>query len=241
MIIVLEPDLDDTEPVVQAIVAIAERYEGITTRPYRYSGARHTFTEVHLIGSTGAVFTEPFESLPGVRRVVRVSAKYRLIGRHLDDDSRAVGFEYNGVEFDDQNLHLFAGLCAVDTPDHVDQMMTALAKEGIVTTRMGAYKPRTSPYDFQELGKKCLPYVFELAGRHGVKVIALEVTNARPEAALCGGPQALRLEQLPVLVDHAQRIRSTYKAASVACSGQSEDAAKAPGTSSSRASWSSHA
>jgi 3-deoxy-7-phosphoheptulonate synthase len=42
---------------------------------------------------------------------------------------------------------------------------------------MGAYKPRTSPYAFQGFGAKCLPYVFELAGKHGIKVIAMEVTH----------------------------------------------------------------
>ena len=42
---------------------------------------------------------------------------------------------------------------------------------------MGAYKPRTSPYDFQGHGKKCLPYVFELAGKHGIQVIAMEITH----------------------------------------------------------------
>jgi 3-deoxy-7-phosphoheptulonate synthase len=42
---------------------------------------------------------------------------------------------------------------------------------------MGAYKPRTSPYAFQGHGKNCLPYVFELAGKYGIKVIAMEITH----------------------------------------------------------------
>ena len=42
---------------------------------------------------------------------------------------------------------------------------------------MGAYKPRTSPYAFQGHGAKCLPYVFELAGKHGISVIAMEITH----------------------------------------------------------------
>ena len=42
---------------------------------------------------------------------------------------------------------------------------------------MGAYKPRTSPYAFQGFGGKCLPYVFELAGKYGIRVIAMEVTH----------------------------------------------------------------
>jgi 3-deoxy-7-phosphoheptulonate synthase len=43
---------------------------------------------------------------------------------------------------------------------------------------MGAYKPRTSPYDFQGHGKSCLPWVFELAGKYGIKIVAIEVLRA---------------------------------------------------------------
>jgi 3-deoxy-7-phosphoheptulonate synthase len=42
---------------------------------------------------------------------------------------------------------------------------------------MGAYKPRTSPYDFQGKGRDCLPWVFELAGKYEIQVIAMEVTH----------------------------------------------------------------
>ena len=42
---------------------------------------------------------------------------------------------------------------------------------------MGAYKPRTSPYSFQGMGSECLPWVFELAGKYGIKVVSMEVTS----------------------------------------------------------------
>src|SRR3989344_880522 len=42
---------------------------------------------------------------------------------------------------------------------------------------MGAYKPRTNPYSFQGHGKECLPWVFDLAGKYGIKVIAMEITH----------------------------------------------------------------
>jgi 3-deoxy-7-phosphoheptulonate synthase len=112
-----------------------------------------------------------------VRRVVRVSAKYRVIGRH-DPAHGTVGFEHNGVRVGDGEVHVFAGLCAVDTREHVEAMMDALAREGVATTRMGAYKPRSSPYDFQGLGRECLPWVFEAAGKHGIRLIAMEATDA---------------------------------------------------------------
>ncbi len=177
MIIILEPDLGDQKATVEAVRAIAKRYPGVAVKPYEFKGTTHRFAEVHLIGSTAAVPTAPFEGLPGVRQVVRVSAKYRLIGRH-DPAHGTVGFEHNGVRIDEAAVHLFAGLCAVDAPAHVDAMMAALAREGIVTTRMGAYKPRSSPYDFQGLGKTCLPWVFEAAGKHGIRLIAMEATDA---------------------------------------------------------------
>ena len=116
------------------------------------------------------------QSLPCVERAVRVSEEYRILGRHKDDQ-RPTHFEYNGVRFGQDTLNVFAGLCAVDNREHVEIMMKAVHDNGQVCTRMGAYKPRTSPYAFQGHGKNCLPYVFELAGKYGIKVIAMEITH----------------------------------------------------------------
>ncbi|HVR09187.1 MAG TPA: 3-deoxy-7-phosphoheptulonate synthase [Thermoanaerobaculia bacterium] len=178
MIVVLKPMEEDPGATVREVTRIAGRFAGIEVRPYTYRGTQHELTEIHLVGPTAAVPTDLFESLPGVLRVVRVSTRYRLIGRH-DGGAETAGFDYNGVTFDDRTLNVFAGLCAVDSPEHVEAMMAALQAAGIVTTRMGAYKPRTSPYDFQGLGRACLPYVFELAGRYGIRAVAMEVTDAR--------------------------------------------------------------
>jgi 3-deoxy-7-phosphoheptulonate synthase len=176
MIVTLEPDAPQS--VRDAVIRVAERYPGVSAKTYEFKGSSATITEVHLVGPTRAVPTDPFEGLPGVRKVVRVSVKYRLIGRHQPGEATP-GFEYNGVRFDERSVHLFAGLCAVDTRENADAMMAAVQAAGLVTTRMGAYKPRTSPYDFQGLGKACLPWLFEIAGRHGIRVIAMEVTDAR--------------------------------------------------------------
>lgn len=176
MIITLEPDV--AGDLLNAVLRAAERHPGVSARTFVFRGETSTITEVHLIGSTRLVPVEPFERLPGVRKVVRVSLRYRLIGRHAPGEELR-GFTYNGVRFDDQRVHVIAGLCAVDTRRSVEETMSALRDNGVVTTRMGAYKPRTSPYDFQGLGKGCLPWVFELAGKYGIRVIAMEVTDAR--------------------------------------------------------------
>lgn len=100
----------------------------------------------------------------------------RILGRHQADE-HDVGFTYNGVNFNQHNLHTFAGVNAVDTKEFLAQTFACLQSHGQVCARMGAYKPRTSPYSFQGLGKECLPWAFELAGKYGIKVISMEVTR----------------------------------------------------------------
>jgi 3-deoxy-7-phosphoheptulonate synthase len=176
VIILLKPDVTQDGPEIDQILRVLNAYPGVTTRMHAERGQTRSVIEVHVIGNTAAIPKEPLEELPGVQQVVRVSDRYRLIGRHKGQ-VESLGFEYNGVRFDQESLHVFAGLCAVDSREHAERTMRALSEEGLVTTRMGAYKPRTSPYDFQGHGRDCLPYVFELAGRHGIRVIAMEVTH----------------------------------------------------------------
>ena len=176
MILILSPDLTRESPEFKELMEHLGNIPNIQVRVHEETGAQQVLTEIYLIGETANLSVEDMRSLPGVDRVVRVSREYRVIGRHKDDD-RPSEFHYNGVTFSQDNLNVFAGLCAVDTPEHVEQMMKALQEHGQVCTRMGAYKPRTNPYAFQGHGKACLPWVFELAGKYGIRVIAMEVTH----------------------------------------------------------------
>ena len=105
-----------------------------------------------------------------------MATELRILGRHQADE-HDTSFTYNGVTFSQDNLHTFAGLNAVDTRDFVEQTFACLRDHGQVCARMGAYKPRTSPYSFQGMGSECLPWVFDLAGKYGIKVISMEVTS----------------------------------------------------------------
>jgi 3-deoxy-7-phosphoheptulonate synthase len=176
MILILAADTDLESDAYKALQAHLAKLPNISTRVHQVRGAQQTLTEIYLLGDTKALQVEDMRQLPCVERVVRVSDEYRVIGRHRGDQ-QGFAFNYNGVEFSQDSLHVFAGLCAVDTPEHVEQMMRALQAHGQVCTRMGAYKPRTSPYAFQGYGKSCLPWVFELAGKYGIRVIAMEVTH----------------------------------------------------------------
>lgn len=176
MILILKPDIDAESREFQRIKEHLKNFPKIEMRVHRVQGAQQILTEVYLIGNTAALSLDEMRGFPGVEHAVRVSEEYRVLGRHKDD-SRPNFFTYNGVRFSQENLNVFAGLCAVDSPQSVEAMMKALQENGQVCTRMGAYKPRTSPYSFQGHGKNCLPFVFELAGKYGIKVIAMEITH----------------------------------------------------------------
>src|SRR5262249_28763117 len=176
MILILTPNIDPESNSYQQLMSHLSSLRDIKSRVHRVQGAEQTLTEVYLIGNTSSISVDDMKGLPGVERVVRVSEEYRVLGRHRDDH-RPSHFDYQGLRFGQDTLHVFAGLCAVDTREHVELMMQSLRDAGQVCTRMGAYKPRTSPYSFQGHGTECLSFVFELAGKYGIKVIAMEVTH----------------------------------------------------------------
>jgi len=176
MILILSPDITVKDQKYVQLMDYLKSLSGVEARIHNVQGEEKHLTEVYLIGDTHALNLDDMRELPAVENVVRVSQDYRVLGRHKGDE-RPSSFTYNGVKFGQDNLHVFAGLCAVDTAKHVEQMMKALQENGQVCTRMGAYKPRTSPYAFQGHGRFCLPFVFELAGKYGIKVIAMEITH----------------------------------------------------------------
>ena len=176
MILILSDGADPQSPEYEQLMMALALLPNIKTRIHRIQGTERSVTEVYLLGDTMALAIEDMQSLPCVERVIRVSEEYRVLGRH-PGDTRPTHFDYQGLRFGQDTLHVFAGLCAVDSREHVEIMMRALKDNGQQCTRMGAYKPRTSPYAFQGHGKACLPYVFELAGKYGIKVIAMEVTH----------------------------------------------------------------
>lgn len=176
MLVSFRPDVPPDGAEVRALLDYVRQFSGITAQVQRFRSVTRDMVEVYLIGETASVPKQGLEAQPGVDQVVPFSEKYRILGRHQGRVDM-FGFQYNGVRFDEDSFHVFAGLCAIDNRKNVARMMEVLRDNGQVTTRMGAYKPRTSPYDFQGHGAQCLPYVFELAGKYGIKVIAMEVLH----------------------------------------------------------------
>lgn len=176
MIVILHPDTDLNGEAYQRLTDFLSNLPDIQINHHQEIGVEHTITELYLIGSTAELDSSEIEAFEVVERVVRVSKEYRILGRHTGDN-RANHFDYNGVRFGQDTFHVFAGLCAVNNQQDADAMLKAIGEQGQVCARMGAYKPRTNPYSFQGLGINCLPYVFESAGKYGIKVVAMEITH----------------------------------------------------------------
>lgn len=174
MILFLKPEISPDGPELGTIRTYLEQFPKVRIKVVENVGEIRGVTEVHLIGPTHDVPLEVLEGMAGVERVIRISTKYRQIGRHGTGLS-PVGFTYQGIRFDQDSLHIFAGPCAVDTRENAEATFRFLSGLGVTTARMGAYKPRTSPYDFQGHGAACLPWLFDLAGKYGIRVIAMEV------------------------------------------------------------------
>ena len=176
MIVIVDPDIEKTSVEYRQLLDYLTNLPNIQVREHEEQGTLQKLTELYLVGDTANLSIDEITAHPGVDRAVRISKEYRILGRHKDDN-RSCHFEYNGVLFSQDNLNIFAGLCAVDNPEHVELTMKALKENGQSCTRMGAYKPRSNPYSFQGHGLSCLNYVFDLAGKYDIKVIAMEITH----------------------------------------------------------------
>src|SRR5690349_11169963 len=119
MILILKPNIFSESREYKRLDAYLQSLQGISARFLQIQGAEQLLTEVHLIGNTSALSVDEMRALPGVEQVIRVSEEYRVLGRHKHD-VRLSQFEYQGVLFSQDNLNIFAGLCAVDSPKSVE-------------------------------------------------------------------------------------------------------------------------
>jgi 3-deoxy-7-phosphoheptulonate synthase len=125
MIIVMKADVASDSVEVGSVIERALRFPGVRTEVRSIQGESRALTEIYLIGSTATIPTDAFDALPGVEKAFRVRERYASIGRH-EGQVEAFGFEYSGVRFSQDTLHVFPGLCAVDSRTSVEAMFRAL-------------------------------------------------------------------------------------------------------------------
>src|ERR1700682_2540963 len=110
MILILTPNIEPESDTYKQLMGHLSRLQNIQLRIHREQGVERSLTEIYLIGNTSAIAVEDMKTLPGVGRVVRVSEEYRVLGRHKGDN-RSAHFDYQGLRFGQDTLHVFAGLC----------------------------------------------------------------------------------------------------------------------------------
>lgn len=119
---------------------------------------------------------ESLTALPQVQSVLRVQKRYKLASRESHPEPTVI--DVGGVRIGDGSFCLMGGPCSVETPEQLFATAGAVKAAGGKILRGGAYKPRTSPYEFQGLGREGLRILAEARDRTGLKIIT-EVLGER--------------------------------------------------------------
>ena len=118
-------------------------------------------------------------SQPGVADVVPILQPYKIVGRELKPEKSTV--RVGDLEIGGSQFIVMAGPCSVETREQLMETAEAVKSAGAQILRGGAYKPRTSPYDFQGLEIEGLKLLAEAREQTGLKVITEVVTTEDTE------------------------------------------------------------
>ena len=182
MLVVMKPNA--TEAQVDAVV---ERIRSLGFSPHAIPGAQRT--AIGITGNKGGLDPALFESLPGVREAIRVSQPFKLVSREVKEEDTVL--DVSGVAIGGRRLVVMAGPCSVESKEQVLEAARAVKAAGATMLRGGAYKPRTSPYEFQGMAED------------GLKLLAL----AREETGLRIVTEAMDLETLAMVADYADMVQ----------------------------------
>ena len=114
------------------------------------------------------------QAMDAVEKVMFVSKPYKMVSRESNPEGSVL--DVRGVKIGGKTLPVMAGPCSVEGRDSLLETAHAVRDAGAVILRGGAYKPRTSPYDFQGLGEEGLQYLAEAREQTGMPVITEVMT-----------------------------------------------------------------
>jgi 3-deoxy-7-phosphoheptulonate synthase len=149
---------------IRRVVAAVEEL-GLQAHPI--PGAQRT--AIGITGNRGTVDRGSFENLPGVTEVIPVSAPYKLVSREAKRENTVVSV--GGAPIGGPRLAIVAGPCAVESETQALEIGRRVKEGGATHYRGGAFKPRTSPYSFQGLGKKGLEILSRVRSETGLPII----------------------------------------------------------------------
>lgn len=163
MIIALKKDIRKEEQ--DRLIAWLESY-GVRT----HISEGEYQTVVGLVGDTTRIDTDLISGLDIVQSVTRISEPFKKANRKFHPDDTVVQVT-DQVAFGGGHFQLIAGPCSVETEDQVETIARAVKASGAGMLRGGAFKPRTSPYDFQGLHGEGIRILLEVKKRTGMPII----------------------------------------------------------------------
>ncbi len=129
-------------------------------------------TERTIIGAVGKVTPDHqyiLQLLPGVEEVLSVSKPYKLASREFHPENTIV--KVNGITIGGDELVIMAGPCTVESEQQILEIAREVKANGATVLRGGAFKPRTSPYDFRGLGEEGLKLLAIAREETGLPII----------------------------------------------------------------------
>lgn len=131
-------------------------------------------TIVGVIGDKKIISGLQMNAFAGVEKTVHITEKYKLVSREFRPEDTIV--DVNGAKVGGKHLAVMAGPCAVESREQLMEAAECVKKGGATFLRGGAFKPRTSPYDFQGLAEKGLAMLKEAGEKFDLRVVT-EVVN----------------------------------------------------------------
>lgn len=123
-----------------------------------------------LVGDTSVVDDRTILANPIVYNVQRVAQPYKLANRMFHPEDTIV--DVNGIQIGGKKIVLIAGPCAVEGQEPLERIAGEVLKAGADMLRGGAYKPRTSPYSFQGMGKAGIDCLVSAREKTGLPVVS---------------------------------------------------------------------
>ena len=162
MIIVMSPSA--TKENIEKVIA---KVEAAGLRVHTSEGEEVTI--VGVIGDKKKIANLEMNMMDGVEKTVRITEKYKLVSRNFHPENTVV--DVDGVKIGGKQIVVMAGPCSVESIDQLREAAKAVKAGGAQFLRGGAFKPRTSPYDFQGLAEDGLKMLRKVADEEGLKVV----------------------------------------------------------------------
>ncbi|HYK62507.1 MAG TPA: 3-deoxy-7-phosphoheptulonate synthase [Bryobacteraceae bacterium] len=157
---------------------VCERIREFGYKVHSIEGEERVVIGVVGVGDVTACL-ESLEATPGVERAMRISAPYKFVSREFKKEHSAI--KVNGIEVGGREFVVMAGPCSVESERQIMETAEAVAAAGAKMLRGGAFKPRTSPYDFQGMELEGLKLLRKAKEATGLAIIT-EIMSDRDVA-----------------------------------------------------------